>query len=154
MIKAQQQFTVTHSLSKEKALAYTRQPHSLLHDIRFIKNLVQEKDILNGVFCFHIPVIGEVTLPFQSQIIATEKGTQLQPMTLQENAWISLAGEAIVTEQNITFEFECAAFFSQTTEKWGTQAFSKMIDAAAQRTLLRIMTELPPAMQRNINNLK
>lgn len=151
MVYSQQQFQLSHTLTYEAALAFVRQPHLSLRHVHFLYQLnfdqAPEGGILSGKLRLRIPVIGEVTLPFRSQLQHTETGAILIPDTSSDaRLWVEVGGLATVKEELLQFDFEFRAHLPTNETEWGTKAFEKMVDAAANRTLARVSGALPEAL--------
>lgn len=125
---------------------------------------------LRGELIVQLPVLGQVDLPFFSVLQFSEEGASLLPQPLEhERAWVEVRGVAQVhslggsqagsppdssgsTPVSFDFQFRAHLATPQTGDSpeagaagqgWGGAAFSKMVRAAAGRTLQRVASELP-----------
>lgn len=145
LLRAQQHVELPLTIAAERALEFVRQPVSALRQVSFLRGLVVREGTVGGELFVRVPTLGEVDLPFLSRLEHTPQGARLHPVSLpHERAWVSVSGEAQVTPAAILFEFDFVAHFALPTgTDWGSAAFEKMAHAAAQRTLERVVRELP-----------
>lgn len=144
-ITADQQFSLPHSLTLAKAVAFVQEPLQSLDKVDFLQNLQLTEAQLTGELLVRMPVLGEVDLPFSSQLVPLVQGAELQALTLSgQRAWVAVSGQAQAEAKQLHFSFQFVAHLqAPNTSDWGTNAFEKMVKAAAQRTLQRVATTLP-----------
>lgn len=150
ILQAQQAFTLRHPADEAAALAFVRNPGHALSRLAFLRDLQATGQQVQGELVVVFPVIGEVTLPFRSEIQATPSGAQLLPVLLSgERAWVEVQGDAALQpESQVHFDFVFRAHIDvPEAEGWGGAAFEKMVRAAAARTLERIAAALPKGLE-------
>lgn len=152
-IASQQQFELTHPQGHAAALAFVRDAGQSLGQVHFLRDLRATDTQVSGELVVAVPLIGTVDLPFVSDILPTEQGAVLRPHTLDERAWVAVSGKARVVEAHMHFEFDFVGHLATPSgEHWGSAAFEKMVQAAAQRTLERVAAELPAAVAAALPN--
>lgn len=153
-IKSEQQFELQHPANQQEGLAFVQDPLLALAEVRFIRNLKACKQGIQGELVVQIPVMGEIDLPFQSRLEHTSTGARLIPISLEERAWVEVAGQAVVSETGqLDFHFQfCAHLQIPAAEGWGGTAFEKMVRAAAERTLQRVAKALPEGLSKALKS--
>ncbi|MFC6591361.1 DUF3809 domain-containing protein [Deinococcus lacus] len=149
-ITAQQTFSLVHPAGQAAALAFIRSPDAALRGVHFLRGLEVLGSTVSGELVVVVPVLGEVDLPFRSQVHETPTGAELRPEPLSgERAWIEVAGQATAEgdgSMQFAFQFRAHLHLSgddDVAQHWGSAAFAKMVQAAAARTLTRLTSELP-----------
>lgn len=102
--------------------------------------------MLSGRVKVKAPALGEINLPFRSIVLEQPRGSSLVPEALpHERAWVAVAGEVAVSEEAVmSFQFHFVGHVNlPDVPGWGSAAFEKMVNAAAQRTLSRVAEALP-----------
>lgn len=99
-------------------------------------------------------LFGERALSFQSYVRPTAKGALLEALPFDEPklGWAEVSGDATVHPlpqgSRIRYHFDITIHLDlPEAEKWGGRALSKMIHFTAQRTLERIVSDFPVAIQ-------
>lgn len=149
ILETQQQLTLPTRLGPVEALAFVQQPQQVLAHLHFLQDLQVDSGRLSGVLALHVPMVGEVTLPFVSLLQEQPSGAALLPQPLShERAWLEIAGQAHSAEQSVHYDFTFRAHLqTPSAEQWGAKAFEKMVQASAQRSIARISEALPAALQ-------
>ncbi|PNY82959.1 DUF3809 domain-containing protein [Deinococcus koreensis] len=172
IIESAQQFTLVYPGPPEGALAFVRDPAWSLSRVRFLSGLRATARELRGDLLVHLPVLGQVDLPFSSVLQLTPVGAALDPQSLEhERAWVEVSGVAqveLVTSvpdtgapdrgalTPVRFSFQFRAHLATPDGGgptggggvgWGGAAFGKMVRAAATRTLERVAQELPEGIR-------
>lgn len=149
ILHAAEEFELLHPDGPEAARAFVRDPALALAKVRFLRGLKAEATGVLGELVVPVPVLGEVDLPFQSDLEHTADGARLIPRLLDhERAWVEVAGVARVQGHQMHFQFDFKAHLAlPEAEGWGGAAFEKMVQAAANRTLSRVGQSLPAGMQ-------
>ena len=154
ILSAEQSFTLRHPHGQAAALAFVRDPAAALAGVRFLRGLASDGEQVWGELLVTVPLLGEVDLPFRSEIVRTPQGAELRPLTLTgERAWVAVSGQATVGqstageggEMAFAFQFQ-AHLATPEAEGWGGAAFEKMVQAAAGRTLERVAKALPEGL--------
>lgn len=146
---AAQTFELQHPQGQAAALAYVQSPAEALAGVQFLRNLRTDGEQVSGELVVSVPLLGEVDLPFCSELRPTPQGAELHPLTLGgERAWVEVAGQAQADEAGeMTFAFQFRAHLvTPESEGWGGAAFEKMVQAAARRTLERVAAALPAGL--------
>lgn len=166
IIEAAQQFTLAYPGPPEGALAFVRDPARSLSRVRFLRGLRATASEVHGDLLVHLPVMGQVDLPFFSVLQLSPGGAALSPQPLEhERAWVEVSGLAQVepasldtgarTPVRFSFQFRAHLAVPDSGDGageagagrgglgWGSAAFGKMVRAAATRTLERVALELP-----------
>ena len=149
ILSAEQSFTLRHPHGQAAALAFVREPAAALAGVRFLRGLDSDGEQVWGELLVTVPLLGEVDLPFRSELVRTAQGAELRPLTLTgERAWVAVAGQASADEGGeMTFAFQFQAHLATPeAEGWGGAAFEKMVQAAAGRTLERVAQALPEGL--------
>lgn len=157
LIEAAQRFELPYSGSRQTALAFVRTPAQALSQLRFIRNLQAQGTEVSGELVVPVAMLGDVDLPFVSEVELTPDGALLRPRPLpQERAWVEVQGQAQVTDSGqLHFEFQFRAHLQvPQAEGWGGAAFEKMVRAAAHRTLGRIAAALPGSLQSALEEIE
>lgn len=99
-------------------------------------------------------LFGERALSFQSYVRPTAKGALLEALPFDDPklGWAEVSGDATVQPlpqgSRIRYHFDITIHLDlPEAEKWGGRALSKMIHFTAQRTLERIVSDFPVAIQ-------
>lgn len=99
-------------------------------------------------------LFGEQALSFQSYVRPKAKGATLEALPFSEPklGWAEVSGDATVYPlpqgSRIRYRFDITIHLDlPEAEKWGGRALSKMIHFTAQRTLERIVSDFPIAIQ-------
>ncbi|GHF50882.1 hypothetical protein HNQ07_002989 [Deinococcus metalli] len=150
VVEAAQAFTLPFPGTPERALEFVRDPAWALSDVGFLRHLSADQDGVRGELVVALPVLGEADLPFHSRLRLLPDGAALDPAPLSgERAWVEVQGTARVDGVTdvgaaLAFSFVFRAHLSLPDGGgWGGEAFSKMVRAAAGRTLERVARELP-----------
>lgn len=153
ILEAAQQFTLRHPQGQAAALAFVRDPAQSLAGVRFLRGLVSTGGAsaggqVRGELVVQVPLLGEVDLPFCSEVHETAQGAELIPQPLSgERAWVEVAGQARAVEGEMHFDFQFRAHLATPeAEGWGGAAFEKMVQSAARRTLERVAQALPEGL--------
>ncbi|AAF11566.1 DUF3809 domain-containing protein [Deinococcus radiodurans] len=149
ILSAEQSFTLRHPHGQAAALAFVREPAAALAGVRFLRGLDSDGEQVWGELLVTVPLLGEVDLPFRSEIVRTPQGAELRPLTLTgERAWVAVSGQATAAEGGeMAFAFQFQAHLATPeAEGWGGAAFEKMVQAAAGRTLERVAKALPEGL--------
>ena len=149
ILRAEQTFTLRHPHGQAAALAFVREPATALAGVRFLRGLGTDGGQVWGELLVTVPLLGEVDLPFRSELVQTPQGAELRPLTLTgERAWVAVAGQAAAAEDGeMAFAFQFQAHLATPeAEGWGGAAFEKMVQAAAGRTLERVAKALPEGL--------
>ncbi|WP_394650214.1 DUF3809 domain-containing protein [uncultured Deinococcus sp.] len=149
ILLAHQQFTLRHPGGAGAALAFVRDPARALAAVDFLRGLHADTWQVRGELVVAVPLLGEVDLPFCSQLHVTPDGAELLPQALdQERAWVEVGGVARTDAQgDMAFGFEFRAHLSVPEGGgWGGAAFEKMARSAAERTLERLARTLPASI--------
>ncbi|TSA86832.1 DUF3809 domain-containing protein [Deinococcus detaillensis] len=148
IVEASERFELPAPADDATALAFLRDPARSLAKVRFLRELAVSGHEVRGVLAVQLPMLGEVTLPFFSVLDVTPLGARLIPQALEnERAWIEVGGEGQLKEAALAYVFVFRAHLQMpTAEKWGGEAFEKMVRAAASRTIARVAQELPRAV--------
>ena len=149
ILRAEQTFTLRHPHGQAAALAFVQEPAAALAGVRFLRGLASDGEQVWGELLVTVPLLGEVDLPFRSELVRTPQGAELRPLTLTgERAWVAVAGQASADEDGeMTFAFQFQAHLATPeAEGWGGAAFEKMVQAAAGRTLERVARALPEGL--------
>ncbi|GHG00588.1 hypothetical protein GCM10017783_10890 [Deinococcus piscis] len=157
---ARQVFTLHHPGDRAAALAWARAAERALAQVTFLQDVQLDSHTLSGELRVPVPLLGEITLPFASLLTATESGADLTPQPLTERrGWVEVNGQAVVGEPAQTaggtpveLSFDFQAFLRlPDSGNLGGAAFEKMVRATAQRTIERVLTELPGQLQASMN---
>lgn len=146
---AAQTFELQHPQGHAAALTFVRDPASALAGVSFLRNLAATSEGVSGELVVQVPLLGEVDLPFRSELHPTENGAELRPLPISgERAWVEVAGQAQAgAGGEMTFAFQFRAHLATPeSEGWGGAAFEKMVQAAARRTLERVAAALPAGL--------
>ena len=156
VIESAQAFTLTFPGTPQKALAFVQSPAQALARVGFLRHLKADQEGVQGELLVQLPVLGQADLPFRSQLLLTEGGAALEPQLLTgERAWVEVQGTARLDEGTglvegtvqgvgLVFAFLFRAHLALPDGGgWGGDAFTKMVQAAAGRTLERVARELP-----------
>ncbi|WP_412027667.1 DUF3809 domain-containing protein [Deinococcus yunweiensis] len=150
VIESAQAFTLTFPGPRERALAFVRSPGWALARVDFLRHLSADDSGVRGKLLVQLPVLGQADLPFHSRVVPTAGGAALEPQPLSgERAWVEVQGTAHAEDAGsgqtaLTFSFVFRAHLALPDGGgWGGDAFSKMVQAAAGRTLERVARELP-----------
>lgn len=148
ILRAEQTFRLRHPHGQAAALAYVRDPAAALAGVRFLRGLASDGEQVRGELLVTVPLLGEVDLPFCSDLVATPQGAELRPLVLTgERAWVAVSGQAAAEDGEMTFHFQFQAHLATPeAEGWGGAAFEKMVQAAAGRTLERVAKALPEGL--------
>ena len=149
ILSAEQSFTLRHPHGQAAALAFVREPAAALAGVRFLRGLDSDGEQVWGELLVTVPLLGEVDLPFRSELVRTAQGAELRPLTLTgERAWVAVSGQATAAEAGeMVFAFQFQAHLATPeAEGWGGAAFEKMVQAAAGRTLERVAQALPEGL--------
>lgn len=149
ILSAEQSFTLRHPHGQAAALAFVREPAVALAGVRFLRGLDSDGEQVWGELLVTVPLLGEVDLPFRSELVRTAQGAELRPLTLTgERAWVAVSGQATAAEGGeMAFAFQFQAHLATPeAEGWGGAAFEKMVQAAAGRTLERVAKALPEGL--------
>lgn len=157
ILNSEQEFSLVHPVDQGQALSFVRSPGTSLSQVRFLSDIRVHDDQLRGTLLVKAPGLGEVDLPFVSQMIEIPEGAALRALALPgENAWVAVNGQASVeasveagvaaSVMHFTFQFT-AHLTLPDVPGWGGAAFEKMVNAAAQRTLRRVAEALPRDIQ-------
>ncbi|MFC3831784.1 MULTISPECIES: DUF3809 domain-containing protein [Deinococcus] len=150
VIESAQAFTLTFPGPSAGALAFVRSPAWALSRVEFLRHLRADDSGVRGELLVQLPVLGQADLPFHSRVVPTADGAALEPQPLSgERAWVEVQGSAraedtgsVQTALDFSFMFR-AHLAVPDGGGWGGDAFSKMVQAAARRTLERVARELP-----------
>lgn len=151
----QQHFTLSHPCGPAEALAWARAADTALSQVDFLQNVQRTGDTLSGELRVPVPLLGEVTLPFVSVLYTTPHGAGLTPQPLPERrGWLEITGTAEIAEQSsagttpvqLHFDFQAHLRLPESGNVGGA-AFEKMVRATAQRTIERVLAELPQQLQ-------
>lgn len=152
---AQQSFTLTHPGSPAAALAWAQAADEALARVTFLQDVRLEGETLSGELRVPVPLLGEITLPFVSVLARTDTGASLTPQPLPERrGWVEVTGTAAVAQEaaaggtpmQLSFDFQ-AHLRLPDSQNVGGAAFEKMVRATAQRTIERVLAELPGQLQ-------
>ena len=149
ILRAEQSFRLRHPHGQAAALDFVRDPAAALAGVRFLRGLGASGAEVWGELLVTVPLLGEVDLPFRSELRRTPHGAELLPLPLTgERAWVAVSGQAAAGgagEMTFQFQFE-AHLATPEAEGWGGAAFEKMVQAAAGRTLERVAKALPEGL--------
>lgn len=126
----------------------TDQTDNHVLDVQTALQHVQASIVVNAA------LFGERALSFQSYVRPTAKGALLEALPFDEPklGWAEVSGDATVHPlpqgSRIRYHFDITIHLDlPEAEKWGGRALSKMIHFTAQRTLERIVSDFPVAIQ-------
>ncbi|MDO4244629.1 MAG: DUF3809 domain-containing protein [Deinococcus sp.] len=155
ILEAAQQFMLRHPQGQAAALAFVRDPAQSLAGVRFLRGLTSADGQVRGELVVQVPMLGEVDLPFCSEIHEAPQGAELRPLPLAgERAWVEVSGKAQAVGGEMHFDFQFRAHLATPeAEGWGGAAFEKMVQAAARRTLERVAQALPEGLAASLNSL-
>lgn len=153
---AQQSFTLHCPGDRAAALAWAQAADRALAQVTFLQDVRLDGQTLHGELRVPVPLLGDITLPFVSQLEAIPHGAALTPQALPERrGWVEVRGEAAVaqaaqatgsTPVELSFDFQ-AFLRLPDSGNLGGAAFEKMVRATAQRTIERVLAELPGQLQ-------
>ncbi|WP_309572418.1 DUF3809 domain-containing protein [Deinococcus sp.] len=150
VIESAQTFTLAYPGTPQQAVAFVQTPALALSRVGFLRHLKADQNGVQGELLVQLPVLGEADLPFRSQLVLTPDGAALEPQVLTgERAWVEVHGTAQVGAEHadragVVFAFLFRAHLALPDGGgWGSDAFTKMVRAAAGRTLHRVAQELP-----------
>ncbi|MFC6616621.1 DUF3809 domain-containing protein [Deinococcus radiophilus] len=152
---AQQAFTLHHPGDTAAALAWARAADQSLAQVDFLTDVrLSEENDLSGELNVPVPLLGEATLPFISRLSNAPLGATLDPHPLPERrGWVEVRGVAEVQEggtdgTSVRLSFDFQAFLQLPgSQNVGGAAFEKMVRATAQRTIERVLAQLPGQLQ-------
>lgn len=150
---AEQRFTLPYPGPPEAALAFLRDPAHSLRALTFLHDLRLDGGQVGAVMLVPVPLLGEIRLPFRSEVLDTPTGARLEPWPLQgERAWVEVSGDGEVTGEGGMVQLHYALRFRAhvalpAAEKWGGAAFERMAQQAARHTLERLAREFPAGVQ-------
>ncbi|PYE48702.1 DUF3809 domain-containing protein [Deinococcus yavapaiensis] len=145
---AEQSFSLPYPGPHEAALAFLRDPQRSLGRVTFLQNVRVSESIVRAEMLVQVPMMGTLTLPFESELILTNDGAHLTPRTLESQAWAEVGGSGAVQGTTLDYRFAFRVHVDMpTAEKWGGAAFEKMFHATARRTLERLAKEFPDGVR-------
>ncbi|ADV68650.1 DUF3809 domain-containing protein [Deinococcus maricopensis] len=153
IFEATQTFELPYPGERAAALAFLRDPARALARVRFLEGLHVHGDRVRATLRAPIPVLGEVTLPFESVLQVTADGATLTPQPISgERAWVEVAGQGHARGDAehvmLMYAFQFRAHLSApAAEHWGGAAFEKMARETARRTLERVAAAFPDAVR-------
>ncbi|WP_261663175.1 DUF3809 domain-containing protein [Deinococcus sp. Marseille-Q6407] len=162
---AQQTFTLHHPGAPAAALAWAQAAEQSLGQVTFLQDVqlsgqAPDPRLLSGELKVPVPLLGDITLPFLSELALTPAGATLTPQPLPERrGWVEVRGLAAVgpaaaggsgTPVELSFDFQAFLRLPDSGNVGGV-AFEKMVRATAQRTLKRVMAELPGQLQASMS---
>lgn len=159
--ESKQAFRLLFAGTQAEATAWAQQPERSLGQISFLRGVRLVAGVLHGELLVPVPLLGDITLPFASQLTATKQGGVLTPAPLpthtaeqgRRRGWVEVSGQATALPQTgpstpIDMQFHFDAFVAVPPNgHFGTAAFEKMVRAAAQRTLDHVAEGLPSELQ-------
>ncbi|WP_135227629.1 DUF3809 domain-containing protein [Deinococcus fonticola] len=145
ILESAQTFTLKHPRGFDEALRFVRSPEVSLARVRFLSDLTNRDGQVGGHLTVKTPGLGDIYLPFASQLQQEPDGASLQALTLPDRNWVAVDGRAsVIPTADMTFRFHFTAHVTlPDVPGWGSAAFEKMVSAAAQRTLMRVAEALP-----------
>ncbi|MDO4262967.1 MAG: DUF3809 domain-containing protein [Deinococcus sp.] len=151
---AQQSFTLHCPGDRAAALAWAQAADQALAQVTFLQDVRLDGQTLHGELRVPVPLLGDITLPFVSRLEAIPNGAALTPQALPERrGWVEVRGQAVVgdsegrsTRVELSFDFQ-AFLRLPDSGNLGGAAFEKMVRATAQRTIERVLAELPGQLQ-------
>lgn len=145
---ATQDFTLPYPGSEQDALAFLRDPARSLREVSFLRGLRVGGNVVRAEMTVNVPMLGELSLPFESDLSETPRGALLTPRPLAGRAWVEVRGEGEVREGALHYRFTFRAHVHlPTAEKWGGAAFEKMANATAHKTLEKVVREFPEGVR-------
>ncbi|WP_034343520.1 DUF3809 domain-containing protein [Deinococcus misasensis] len=140
--------SISHPGTPADALNFIQDPHQSLAKVKFIRDLHIVDGKVRAKFAVNVPMLGEQLIPFQSIIHPTEKGATLEATPLDKAAWAEVSGTAHLEGQDMTYELHVTVHFEiPEAQKWGGNAFLKMVEATAKQTLDKVSKEFPKALK-------
>ena len=153
IVEARQSFALVYPGPAPEALDFLRDPVRSLRHVRFLRDLSRAGDAVRAELVVGLPMLGELHLPFESELLSLERGAELRPRELTGNAWAELVGHGEVmergqSESELRYRLHVLAHLTvPAASKWGGGAFEKMVRAAAARTLERVAHEFPEGVR-------
>lgn len=145
---AEQSFSLTYPGPREAALAFLRDPQRSLGRVAFLRDVRVTGSLVRAEMLVQVPMMGTLTLPFESELTATDDGAVLTPRPLAGQAWAEVAGSGTVRDTTLDYRFAFRVHVDMpSAEKWGGAAFEKMFHATARRTLERLAREFPDGVR-------
>ncbi len=158
IVEARQAFSLAYPGPVSGALDFLRDPQRSLRHVRFLRALSYTGGDTGGVvradLIVSVPMLGELQLPFESDLRELERGAELRPRELTGKAWAELAGRGEVVargrdESELHYHLYVSAHLTlPPANRWGVAAFEKMVRAAAAKTLERVAREFPEGVRR------
>ncbi|WP_027483855.1 DUF3809 domain-containing protein [Deinococcus pimensis] len=148
IFEASQDFRLPFPGDEASALAFLRDPGRSLSRVRFLRGLSFDGTVVRAELIVNVPMMGEVTLPFESEVVPTPRGARLVPRELSGRAWAAVDGDGDATDGELRYRLTLRAHLDLPgPEKWGGAAFEKMFHAAAARTLDRVARDFPEGVR-------
>lgn len=150
---AEQSFHLPYPGPPAAAQAFLRHPAHSLRALGFLHDLRQDGRLVSAIMLVPVPLLGEIQLPFRSEVIDTPGGARLEARPLQdERAWVEVSGDGQVLAADGETQLHYALRFRAhvalpAAEKWGGAAFERMAQQAAHHTLERLAREFPAGVQ-------
>ncbi|GGJ56223.1 DUF3809 domain-containing protein [Deinococcus roseus] len=140
--------SISHPGSPQDALNFIQDPHQSLAKVKFIRDLHIVDGKVRAKFAVNVPMLGEQLIPFQSIIHPTEDGATLESTQLDKPAWAEVSGKARLEGSDLHYDLEVTVHFEiPEAQKWGGNAFLKMVEATAKQTLDKVSKEFPRALK-------
>lgn len=148
IVEARQAFALPYPGPDQEALDFLRDPARSLRHVRFLRGLSYGGGVVRAELAVSVPMLGELHLPFESELRDLDRGAELRPRPLAGKAWAELAGRGEVVEGELRYQLHFLAHLPlPPADKWGGAAFEKMVRATATRTLARVAREFPEGVQ-------
>lgn len=150
-IEVSKDFTLEYPNSLEQATSYLCDVQKSLAHVRFIRGLrVMEQNIYADLIV-DVPILGEQRLDFHSILEPHATGANLIAQPRQGRAWAAVSGQGRAI-QNGKVEIHYALQITihlelPSTDKWGSRAFEKMVQATAKSAVERMTREFGQGVQ-------
>lgn len=154
-------FDLDLTLPYAEALAFVRDVPRSLARATFLDGLAVEEGLptlVRAAIPVNAAFLGQRSLPFESELRATEAGAVLVGRALDPDGpgWAEVHGEAWVTPRSaraggltqVRYRFDVRVHLRlPEPERWGGRALLRMIEYTARTVLERVTAQFPTAVQ-------
>ncbi len=113
-----------------------------------LEDLARDGTLFRGRLCGEAPLFGRVCFPFQSQLRGQERAELVPEPLPGETFWAELGGTGEAADDELRYRIRLVLHAELPMgEKWGGRAFRRMVEAALQRNLTRVLSALPERVE-------